>query len=149
MSDACARPIPAAAARLSTPGRPSIDSCVSQPASAMYPRASAASVALNCVVAPNSRAVSSSCASWSPVAPDRAATFDIDDSNAEPTSYTPCAKSPTADIADENACAPMLPMKVPAATAQASRLPLRPPALPLACPRAFSASAPSDLTAFL
>ena len=63
-----------------------MDSLASQPASAMYPRASAASDALNVVLAPISRALASNASSSSPVAPDRAATLLMEYSNFWPVS---------------------------------------------------------------
>ena len=62
MSDADARSIPDAAARSSTPPSADADVFASQPASDMYFSASAASLALNIVVDPNSFAVSRSIA---------------------------------------------------------------------------------------
>ena len=74
---------------------------VSHPASAMYPRASAAWDAENVVLLPSSRAFDSRAARSSPVAPDSADTLDMDDSKAEPISTTAEAASlmpPTAAV---------------------------------------------------
>ena len=79
-----ARSSPEAAARFIIPSIPSSMSAVFHPAIAMYEKASADSEALNFVLAPISFALSvrlfNSCA----VAPDIAATLDIDDSKFAP-----------------------------------------------------------------
>ena len=76
---------PEAAARFIIPGRPLSILSVSQPAIAIYLRASEASVALNFVAAPISLAFSVSAARSSPVAPEIAETSDIPASKLDPT----------------------------------------------------------------
>ena len=93
MSDASASPIPDAAARSNTPPSALQEVLASQPAKAIYPKASAASDALNCVVAPYCLAVSSSFCISSAVAPLSAPTFDILASNVVPISTILPAKS--------------------------------------------------------
>ncbi len=74
ISETVPRLSPEAAARFSTPGKPANICCVSQPAIAMYFKPSAASLALNFVVAPISLASASNLAKSSPVAPEMAPT---------------------------------------------------------------------------
>ena len=93
MSDALARSIPDAAARFSTPPSASVLWCASQPARAMYFNASADSLALNTVDAPNSFAVSDRSFRSSPVAPDIAWTSLIEDSKVLPVSSASAARS--------------------------------------------------------
>src|SRR5690606_9832750 len=64
-------------------------SCAFMPAIAMKFIASAACDALNCVVAPSSRARSRSCSNSSPVAPDTAATWFIAISKSAPALMAP------------------------------------------------------------
>ena len=80
-----ARSSPAAAARSIRPGVASMISLVVKPADARFSIASAASVAENFVVDPNSLAVSSRRSRSFPVAPDIPATRDMAASKSEPT----------------------------------------------------------------
>ena len=91
--------MPDAAARFSTPPSALVDCSTSQPASAMYFRASADCEALKTVVDPYSRAVASSFSNSAPVAPESAATSDIVLENSRPRSTTFCASSLIPEIA--------------------------------------------------
>ena len=93
MSDAAPSSIPEAAARSSTPPSAAADVFASQPASDIYFKASAASLALNIVVDPNSFAVSRSICRSFPVAPLIAETSDIALSKFFPTSIDCVTKS--------------------------------------------------------
>ena len=77
MSEVVPRSSPEAAAKLRTPSIPESISSVFQPAIAMYWNASAASLALNLVVAPISFALSVRASRSSPVEPEMAATVDM------------------------------------------------------------------------
>ena len=77
MSEVVPRSSPDAAARFSTPSRPSSISEVSHPAIAIYFNASADSEAENLVLLPISSAFALSAAKSSPVAPEIAPTSDI------------------------------------------------------------------------
>src|SRR5690606_8517327 len=79
----------AAAASFSASGMAPMISCAFMPAIAMKFIASAACDALNCVVAPSSRARSRSCSNSSPVAPDTAATWFIAISKSAPALMAP------------------------------------------------------------
>ena len=80
-----AKSSPDAAAKFISPGTALIISLVLKPAAARFVMASAASEALNFVLAPNSFAVSSNFFNSSPVAPEIAATPDIPSSKEAPT----------------------------------------------------------------
>ena len=84
-SDASASCIPEAAAMFKIPSKPSILCWVFHPARAIYCKASADSVALNCVDAPIAFALSSNAFNCSPDAPLKAPTFDIAASKSDPT----------------------------------------------------------------
>ena len=96
ISEVVAKSSPDAAARFIIPSKPFSISSVFQPAIAMYCKASADSEALNLVVAPISFALSVNAFRSSPVAPEIAATFDMEASKSEPT-FTEAA--PIAPIA--------------------------------------------------
>ena len=101
--DASASPSPAAAARSSTPSRPSMLWSASHEASASWFRASAASTALNVVDAPASLAAFSSLAMSSAEARELARTWDIVPEKSMP-SWTVCLmKSLRALVALDNA----------------------------------------------
>ena len=119
MSEASAKSMPEAAARSRTPPSASIDVSASQPANAIYPSASAASLALNFVVLPNSFAVSRSFASSSSLAPDSAATFAMDESKFLPTSIVSFAMSFSLFITSLM----MFAARLPSATANAFKPP--------------------------
>ena len=85
MSDATARSVPEDAARSSMPGIAAMISSTLKPALARFSMPSAASVALNAVLAPRSIACFSSAANSSAVAPEIACTRDICCSKLMPT----------------------------------------------------------------
>ena len=112
MSEVVARSSPEAAARLMIPPIPSSISPVFQPAIAMYPMASAASEAENCVVAPISFALFLKASRSLPVAPEIAATFDIDASKSMPVFTDATPKPATAVVVAARAAAPIFPTAV-------------------------------------
>ena len=109
ISDVVARSSPDAAARFIIPSMPSSISPVFQPAIAIYPMASAASEAENFVLDPISFALDLNASRSSPVAPEIAATLDMDESKSILVLTDARPNPATAVVVAARAAAPILP----------------------------------------